>query len=69
MPTSVIEAIQNGVWDFEPTEPKQDDFNSTCALPGTEEKVRVLAERLENGQPLWHPLDQITVVSEESSPA
>ena len=29
----------------------------TAALPGTEEKVRVLEERARLGQALWHPLD------------
>lgn len=29
----------------------------TDALPGTEEKVRILEERARRGQSLWHPLD------------
>ena len=29
----------------------------TDALPGTEDKVAVLAERARLGQSLWHPLD------------
>jgi hypothetical protein len=29
----------------------------TSALPGTEEKVRILAERRRLGVSLWHPLD------------
>ncbi len=29
----------------------------TDALPGSEEKIRVLAERARLGLPLWHPLD------------
>ena len=40
------------------------DFNGrakmpepTDALPGTQEKVRVLEERARLGQQLWHPLD------------
>jgi hypothetical protein len=29
----------------------------TNALPGSEEKIRILAERARLGQSLWHPLD------------
>jgi len=29
----------------------------TTALPGSEEKIRVLAQRARLGVPLWHPLD------------
>lgn len=29
----------------------------TTALPGSKEKVRVLAKRYQLGQDLWHPLD------------
>jgi hypothetical protein len=67
MPNSVIEAIKNGVWSFEPKDAKLSDFPSTRALPGTEEKVRVLAERLQNGQPLWHPNDRITMAGEDAA--
>jgi hypothetical protein len=30
----------------------------TDALPGSEEKIRVLAQRAERGEQLWHPLDR-----------
>jgi hypothetical protein len=29
----------------------------TNALPGSEEKIRILAERFRSGVSLWHPLD------------
>ncbi len=29
----------------------------TAALPGSEEKIRVLAQRARRGLPLWHSLD------------
>ena len=29
----------------------------TAALPGSEEKICVLAQRARRGLPLWHPLD------------
>ena len=39
---------------------KVTDFISTQALPGTVEKLDVLAQRLESGLPLWHPSDRRT---------
>ena len=60
MPSSVIEAIQLGIWDFEPEEKRDEDFDQTQALPGSQEKLDVLAERLEQGHPLWHPEDRHT---------
>lgn len=59
MPTSVLEAIKVGVWDFEPQESVDEDFGATVALPGTDEKLAVLAERVRMGLPLWHPSDRL----------
>lgn len=59
MPRSIIEAIQQGVWDYEPVE-LEPQYPSTDALPGTTRKLDVLAERLEQGLPLWHPNDRQT---------
>ncbi|MCL4190148.1 MAG: hypothetical protein KJZ87_00275 [Thermoguttaceae bacterium] len=58
MPKSVLEAIQQGLWDFEPPDVSSGEFDRTDAMPGTDEKLRVLAERLRGGLPLWHPLDR-----------
>lgn len=33
------------------------DFQPTRAPAGSPEKIKVLAERVERGFPLWHPLD------------
>ena len=60
MPHSIIEAIQRGRWDFEPKEIDTAQFDSTEAMPGTSEKVSILAERAESGLPLWHPADRLT---------
>ncbi|HTQ40193.1 MAG TPA: hypothetical protein VMJ32_14295 [Pirellulales bacterium] len=59
MPISVLEAVKLGLWDYEP--PKVDDgkYSSTRALPGSTEKLEVLAERLKAGLPLWHPSDPL----------
>lgn len=59
VPTSVLEAIKVGVWDFEPLESIDQDFNATSALPGTDEKLAILAERVRMGMPLWHPSDRL----------
>ena len=58
MPKSVLEAIKMGFWDFEPPEVPSCHFDGTDAMPGTREKLEVLAKRLQAGLPLWHPLDR-----------
>lgn len=60
MPVSVIEAVKLGIWDFEPDERDASDFSATKAMPGTDEKLRVIAERARHGLPLWHPSDRRT---------
>lgn len=57
-PNSVIEAIEMGIWDFEPEEAERDQFDATSAMPGTEEKLRIIASRVASGLPLWHPSDR-----------
>lgn len=57
-PRSVLEAIKMGIWDFEVREQQPADYSATNALPGTDEKVRVLAQRAAQGLPLWHPQDR-----------
>ncbi len=47
-----------GLWDFEPPEVDSGKFASTEAMPGTKAKLKVLARRVENGLPLWHPNDR-----------
>lgn len=58
MPKSVLEAIKLGQWDFEPSEVDCAAYPWTDAMPGTREKIEVLAERVRNGLPLWHPADR-----------
>lgn len=58
MPKSVLEAIKMGLWEFEPAEVGADQFDCTDAMPGTEEKLQVLAGRVQRGLPLWHPADR-----------
>ncbi|MBI3464579.1 MAG: hypothetical protein HY000_16225 [Planctomycetes bacterium] len=67
MPTSVLEAIKVGVWDFEPQETVERGFSATTALPGTDEKLAVLAERVRMGLPLWHPSDRLQYDDEDDT--
>ena len=60
MPTSVLEAIKMGLWNYEPQEAEELEFPASQALPGTEEKLKILAERVRRGLPLWHPSDRRT---------
>ena len=56
-PDSILEAIRMRLWDYEPNEVGEAQFNSTEALPGTRNKLDVLAERAREGLPLWHSSD------------
>ncbi len=58
MSKTILEAIQEGNYEFEPLPPGESDFVETSALPGTVEKVDILAERIKQGLPLWHPSDR-----------
>jgi hypothetical protein len=58
VPRSVLEAIKMGIWDFEPCEIEFAKFEAADAMPGTQEKLLVLAARAERGLPLWHVDDR-----------
>ena len=60
MPNSVLEAIKLGIWDFEPQSVERNRYDSTEALPGTGDKIGILADRVRQGLPLWHPDDRRT---------
>ena len=64
MPRSVLEAIKMGFWDFEPPEVDSSQFDCTEAMPGTKDKLQVLAERVRCGLPLWHPEDRDEVLED-----
>lgn len=42
--------------DFSPVE--TEDFGPTDAPAGSRSKLDILAERVQRGQPLWHPADR-----------
>ncbi len=58
MTKSVLDAIREGNWDFEPPDVHHEHYAATHAIPGTREKLRVLAERANAGLPLWHARDR-----------
>ncbi len=61
MRQSVLDAIKSGYWNYEPEDaPANDNYDSTNALPGSDQKLEVLAERIQSGLPLWHPEDRLT---------
>jgi len=60
VPRSVLEAIKDGNWDYEPETAETSSYSSTKALPGTDEKLEILATRVRRGLPLWHPSDRRT---------
>ena len=58
MRKSVLEAIKMGYWDYEPPDVPCSDFDASDDMPGTREKLRTLAIRVEHGLPLWHESDR-----------
>lgn len=58
MAKSVLEAIKLGEWNFEPESIEEKRFDATRAMPGTDEKLEVLAARVRAGLPLWHGRDR-----------
>jgi urease gamma subunit len=55
---SILEAIRDGQWDYEPDPVTEDRYDSTHALPGSADKVKELAFRVRHGLPLWHSGDR-----------
>ncbi|MCG8450035.1 MAG: hypothetical protein MI725_10720 [Pirellulales bacterium] len=58
MRKSVLEAIKQGEWDFEPDQVEETNYDSTSAMPGTDAKLSVMAQRVQAGLPLWHRDDR-----------
>jgi hypothetical protein len=63
-----LDAIKLGLWDFEPESVGGSRYSATEAMPGSEEKLKILAERLERGLPLWHPRDRMEYDAPEPAP-
>jgi hypothetical protein len=54
VPKSVVDAIKMGFWSFEPELVEQTSYSATAAIPGSREKIEILATRAQEGLPLWH---------------
>jgi hypothetical protein len=63
VPRSVLDAVKMGMWDFEPPEVAYNRFEASDAMPGTREKLCLMAERIRKGLPLWHVNDRDDVES------
>ena len=68
MPKSILEAIKMGLWDFEPAALDYSQYDPVDAMPGSDEKLNQLAERLRRGMPLWHALDRNDIESPPPRP-
>ncbi len=55
---NVFDAIREFGHDEFFTPREDEDFVPTTAPAGSDEKIAILARRIELGLPLWHPLDR-----------
>ena len=55
---NVLDAIRDGDWFYEPDDVDGTTYEATTAIPGTQEKLEILAERARAGLPLWHERDR-----------
>lgn len=67
VPRSILDAVRDGHWDFEPSFASQTNFSPTKALPGSNEKLQILCDRVRRGLPLWHPEDRRFYAAEKST--
>lgn len=66
---SVLEAIRDGMWDYEPEDLHDEQYSATHAMPGTRAKLDVLARRAEQGLPLWHNEDRLEYGGDDQTAA
>lgn len=55
---SVLDAIREGDWHFEPEQVDATHYQPTTAVPGSRKKLDILAARARAGLPLWHQDDR-----------
>ena len=55
---SVLDAIREGDWTFEPDEVGEGNFDDTAAMLGSSEKIDIMADRVRQGLPIWHSSDR-----------
>lgn len=68
MYSNIFEAIKDkGEAGGDIFEPRDDEtFEPTHFLPGTREKYQLICWRIENGYPLWHPLDPVVEIEPQA---
>jgi hypothetical protein len=64
---NVLDAIREGDWFFEPEDVDPSRYRETSAIPGTDAKLQILAERARAGLPLWHERDRADYEDAEMS--
>jgi len=64
MVRSILDAVKQGDWDYEPTMLLEEDYDPVDAMPGTPEKLEAMAERVARGEPLWHDEDRADMDAE-----
>ncbi len=65
---NILDRIRQGEWDCEPESVEEGLYDATGAMPGTEEKLSVMASRVEAGLPLWHGCDRTEYDDEKEYP-
>ena len=53
-----------GLWNYEPKRIEETSYEATKAMPGTQEKLEIMALRVKAGLPLWHHDDQTEYMDE-----
>jgi hypothetical protein len=56
---NILDAIREGWWDYEPQDVDLASYDATSAMPGSDEKIAILAKRAADGLPLWHDEDRL----------
>ena len=54
MANSILEAVKIGLWDFLPHMVDYDELEASDGMPGTREKLDILAEHLRRDVPIRH---------------
>ena len=57
MANSILEAVKMGLWDFQPHTVDYRELEASDTMPGTREKLDILAEHLRRDSPKWHSDD------------
>jgi hypothetical protein len=55
---NVFEAILESGHDEDFVPSASEEFNATSAPAGSRAKLDILADRIQRGEPLWHPEDR-----------